>query len=55
MNTRLPHAFEAADLSRAIGVTQAIYSANAFSSMKVGWDVSKSAGTHDIDRLLQVP
>jgi hypothetical protein len=37
MNKRLPHAFEEADLGRAIGVTQAIYRANVFPSMKVGW------------------
>lgn len=37
MNARLPRAFEEADLRRAIGVTQAIYQSNVFSSMKVGW------------------
>jgi hypothetical protein len=37
MNARLPHTFEEADLRRAIGVTQAIYRASVFPSMKVGW------------------
>jgi hypothetical protein len=37
MNARLPHPFEEADLSRAIGVTQAIYRANVFPSMKIEW------------------
>jgi hypothetical protein len=37
MNARLPHTFEEADLRQAIGVTQAIYRANVFPSMKVGW------------------
>jgi hypothetical protein len=37
MNAKLPHTFEEADLRRAIGVTQAIYRANVFPSMKVGW------------------
>jgi hypothetical protein len=37
MNARLPHTFEEADLSQAIGVTQAIYGRNVFPSMKVGW------------------
>jgi len=37
MNARLPHAFEEADLRRAIAVTQAIYRTNVFPSMKVGW------------------
>lgn len=37
MKARLPLAVEEADLKRAIGVTQAIYRANVFPSMKVGW------------------
>jgi hypothetical protein len=37
MNARLPHPFEEADLSRAIGVTQAIYRTNVFPSMKIEW------------------
>lgn len=37
MNARLPHAFEEADLRRAIRVTQALYRSNVFPSMKVGW------------------
>jgi NapC/NirT cytochrome c family protein len=37
INARLPHGFEEADLGRAIGVTQAIYRANVFPSMKVTW------------------
>jgi hypothetical protein len=37
VNARLPHAFEEADLRRAIGVTQAIYRSSVFPSMKVGW------------------
>lgn len=37
VNANLPHAFEEADLRQAIGVTQAIYRANVFPSMKVGW------------------
>jgi hypothetical protein len=37
MNTRLPHTFEERDLQRAIGVAQAIYRANVFPSMQVGW------------------
>jgi hypothetical protein len=37
MNARLPHTFEERDLQRAIGVTQAIYRASVFPSMKVGW------------------
>ena len=38
VSAKLPHAFEEADLRQAIGVTQAIYRANVFPSMKVGWD-----------------
>jgi hypothetical protein len=37
MNARVPHTFEEADLRRAIGVTQAIYRASVFPSMKVAW------------------
>ena len=37
INARLPHAFDEADLRRAIGVTQALYRHNVFPSMKVGW------------------
>jgi hypothetical protein len=37
IDAKLPHAFEEADLRQAIGVTQAIYRANVFPSMKVGW------------------
>jgi hypothetical protein len=37
MNARLPHTFEETELRRAIGVTQAIYRANVFPAMKVGW------------------
>jgi hypothetical protein len=37
LNARLPHAFEESDLRQAIGVTQQIYRANVFPSMKVGW------------------
>jgi hypothetical protein len=48
MNTRLPHTFEEADLSRAIGVTQAIYNANVFPSMKVGWGTYPNQLGHTI-------
>jgi hypothetical protein len=37
INARPPHTFDEADLSRAIGVTQAIYRVNVFPSMKIGW------------------
>jgi hypothetical protein len=37
MNPQLPPAFENADLTRAIGVTQSIYRASVFPAMKVGW------------------
>jgi hypothetical protein len=37
MNARVPHTYEQRDLQRAIGVTQAIYRANVFPAMKVGW------------------
>jgi hypothetical protein len=37
MNARQPPAFDEADLRQAIGVTQAIYRANVFPSMKVSW------------------
>jgi hypothetical protein len=37
VNARPAHAFDEADLRRAIGVTQAIYRTNVFPSMKVGW------------------
>jgi hypothetical protein len=37
VNARLPHAFEEASLQRAIQATQAIYRANVFPAMKIGW------------------
>lgn len=37
VSVKLPHPFEEADLRQAIGVTRAIYRANVFPSMNVGW------------------
>jgi hypothetical protein len=38
MKAHLPHRFEETDLRHAIGVTQSIYRASVFPSMKVTWD-----------------
>ena len=46
VNAKLPHAFDEADLRQAIGVTQAIYRANVFPSMKVGWGTYPSQLGH---------
>ena len=48
MNARLPHTFEEADLTRAIGVTQAIYRRSVFPSMKVGFGTYPNQIGHTI-------
>jgi hypothetical protein len=46
MNTRLPHAFDEADLRRAIGVAQALYRQNVFHSMKIDWGTYPDQSGH---------
>ncbi len=46
VNARLPHAFEEAQLQQASAVAQAIYRANVFPSMKVGWGTYTSQLGH---------
>ena len=46
MNAQLPHAFDEADLRKAIGVTQAIYRHNVFPSMKIDWGTYADQSGH---------
>jgi hypothetical protein len=46
LNAKLPHAFEEADLRRAIGATQALYRRSVFPSMKIGWGTYADQGGH---------
>jgi nitrate/TMAO reductase-like tetraheme cytochrome c subunit len=46
MNASLPHAFEEADLRRAIGVSQSIYRRNVFPSMRVTWGTYPDQSGH---------
>jgi hypothetical protein len=48
VNARLPHAFEEADLRRAIGVSQAIYRRSVFPSMRVGWGTYSNQTGHTV-------
>jgi hypothetical protein len=46
LNAKLPHAFDEAELRRAIAVTQAIYRNNVFPPMKVDWGTYPMQGGH---------
>jgi hypothetical protein len=46
INAKLPHAFDEADLRRAIAVTQSLYRQNVFPEMRIGWGTYPDQSGH---------